>query len=392
MRQLRGDGGVGCMAGCAVGALLMLIIPFMLGVYGHDNDLIKPTGGSVAGEGGCLSPLTPSINNKAALGDAINAYIQSLVPRSPLVGAGDNFVNAGVEHGINPMWVVVIAQKESSFGTAGIATKGTNNSFGRTATDAQPGVVIKGRRWYKYSSFQDSPFEQSAYLKRRYIDQGLTTMREIVYTYAPPSENNTEQYIKDIERSMGKLAALAGSALECSGTKVAGSGTGKYLNVPGVKEATGGDCGQASTIMVILYYRPSYQDSRFYNSATNSTRDNLACVSPAYINQQTRQNDWRYATSQQAGLENVKRSLAGGDPVIIYTRAGSVYSSSKHIFVIVGYDESDDTFIVNNPYVRGVEVHTKTPNGKQMTSQHLKSHFGDSTYGHTFMIKGKYLK
>jgi hypothetical protein len=224
MKSLRGDGGIGCMAGCAVGALLMLLIPLMLAGFARDKDLTKPTGGSVIGEGGCLSPLTPPIKDQAALGDAIDAYIKSFAPRSPMIGTGGNFVAAGVKHGINPIWVITIAQKESGFGLAGFAAEKANNAFGRTATPSQPHVVSpKGRLWYKYESFAASADGQSEYLKRRYIDEGLTTMREIVYTYAPPSENNTEQYIKDIERSMGKLAALAGSALDCNGSGSSGS-------------------------------------------------------------------------------------------------------------------------------------------------------------------------
>lgn len=224
MQRLRGDGGTGCLAGCGVAALLMLIIPLMLAGYARDKDLVKPTGGSVAGAGGCLSPLTPTINDQAALGAAIDSYIKSRVPRSPMVGTGNAFVTAGVKHGINPIWVITIAQKESSFGTEGFAAENANNAFGRTATKSQPHVVSPtGRLWYKYDSFEQSADGQSEYLKRRYIDEGLTTMREIVYTYAPPSENNTEGYIKDIEKSMSDLVKLAGSALDCDGTSSSSS-------------------------------------------------------------------------------------------------------------------------------------------------------------------------
>lgn len=369
----------------------MLLIPLLLAAQGRDSDLVKPTGEYAAGSGGCISPLLPTITNQDGLARAIEAYITQRVPSSPFAQGGSAFVSAGIASGVNPLWIVTIAQKESSFGTKGIATKGTFNAFGRTASNDQPAVVINGRRWYKYPSFIESLPDQAAYLKRVYLDKGLKTFREIVTKYAPPEENDTEKYIKDIETSIGKLVSLAGDSLACAGrSEIVAEGGGKYLNVPGVKEATGGDCGQASVIMVILYYRPGYEDSRYYNPSTKSTKDNLSCVSPAYVNQQTKQNDWGYATASQANLESVKKSLEGGDPVIIYTTAGSIYSNSKHIFVIVGYDPSDDTFYVNNPFIRGVEVHTKTPNGKKMTSQHLKNHFGDSIYHHTFMIKNKY--
>ncbi len=383
-----GFGGAGLMIGCGLVAIMMLAIPLLLIARGTNPDLVKPIGLSSVTTSGCISPLLPTIANEQKLAESIDAYIKSLKPTSPLVGSGTNFVTGGVANGINPLWVVSIAQKESSFGTAGIALRGTNNPFGRTATSSQPGVELNGRRWYKYDSFQQSALEHPTYLKRRYIDQGLTTFREIVYVYAPPGENDTEKYIKDVEQMIGKLVANAGSALDC-GTGSGTAGDGTYLNVPGVKQATGGDCGQASVLMVVLYYRPNFEDSRYYNPVTKSTKDNIACVTPTYINQQTGQKDWGYAKSAQTSLENVKRSLEGGDPVVIYTRAGSIYAS-KHIFVIVGYDQTDDTFYVNNPYVGGVDLHTKTPNGKKMTAEHLARHFGDSIYGHAFIIKGKY--
>lgn len=168
---------------------------------------------------------------------------------------------------------------------------------------------------------------------------------------------------------------------------------GSYLPVPGVIEGRGGQCGHASVLMVILYYNPGFTDSNYYDPATHTTRNNSSCVRPDYLNHGTGLKDWTQVTSHKANLETVKKSLAGGDPVIIYTKDGSVFNGSPHIFVIVGYDPKDDTFIVNNPNVGHTEVHTKNPNNRSMKASRLSQYYGDSdgTYPHTFFIRGIYL-
>lgn len=173
---------------------------------------------------------------------------------------------------------------------------------------------------------------------------------------------------------------------------------GGYLTVPGVKEGRGTQCGYASVFMIILYYYPTYTNSYYYNPSTHSINASAttSCVSPAFINSALNgvgPTDWAYASSSQAGIETIKKSLSQGDPVIMYSKPGLIFSDSEHIFVIVGYDPSDDTFIVNNPNVNKVGMYTKKPNGKIMTSERIKQYYGDSIYnGHSFMIRSKYLK
>lgn len=213
-------------AGCGGISLIMMLLALALfGFFGKDNPLIKPTGTIVAAAAsGCVSPLLPKITDPNSLGTAIDTYIRSIAPRSPMIGTGKDFVQAGIQNGINPLWPVTIAQKESGFGMAGWAAEYANNAFGRTATDNQPHKVSPtGRKWYFYESFAKSAYGQSEYLKRKYIDDGLTTFREIVYVYAPPGENNTEQYIKDIENSMRKMVAAAGTSLDCGTSSTAGA-------------------------------------------------------------------------------------------------------------------------------------------------------------------------
>lgn len=394
MRRSKGSGNV-VSIGCAAIAFIFFATSVGFFSFFGDNGINKPTGqGSTAfGGGDCVSPTLPNISDKKKFAEGIDDYIKTLQPRSPLNGMGNLFVDSGVGSGVNPAFIVALAQKESQFGTAGWAAENANNPFGRTASSSQPQKTSPtGRAWYSFSSFQEAIKEHGPYIKRVYLDKNAKTVEAIMERYAPRAENDTDKYISQVKQWMDKITTLAGTGVDCGGGQGAAAvAGGKYLNVPGVKQATSGDCGQASVLMVILYYVPSFTDNTYYNRATQSTRDNVGCVSDFYVNQKTGHKDWDKVTSRTADLEDVKKSLAAGDPVVIYTSPGSIYPG-KHIFVIVGYDPADDTFYVNNPFVRGVHVHTKTPSGKRMTSAHLKNHFGDSTYGHTFIIRSRHYK
>ncbi len=160
--------------------------------------------------------------------------------------------------------------------------------------------------------------------------------------------------------------------------------------------------------MVARYYDPNFSDPVFMERDSKGvywTRDNLACVSPAYLNNRPKgPNDWVfYDPPAEAGFASVKKSLQAGDPVIIYTKPGAVYGNSQHIFVIVGYDPADDTYWVNNPTVGACECWgdtarpgpTKTPNGRKATEEHLKRYLGGPRYGGpyryaSFLIRGTY--
>lgn len=170
-------------------------------------------------ESSCASPLYPNIVNETAYAKTID----SLIPKnSPLHGLGQYFVAGGKKSGINPAFIYSIARKESSFGTAGIATEGTHNSFGRTATENQPHLLINGRRWYKWETWNDSLYttksgyeDEPAYIKRRYVDEGKKTIKDIMYTYAPPSENDTEGYIAQLYSWIEELNTKADRAIVC---------------------------------------------------------------------------------------------------------------------------------------------------------------------------------
>lgn len=160
-------------------------------------------------------------------------YINSIIPSgSPLHNLGKNFVSSGKAGNKNPLFIAFFAQKESSWGTKGIATRDTFNPFGRTATSSQPHVTIcndegECRNWYKFASWEAAVNEQGPYLKEVYQDQGLHTIQGIINKYAPPNENDTQTYIAEVRNFISSHTQKANGAFgidPCVTVNLAGAG------------------------------------------------------------------------------------------------------------------------------------------------------------------------
>lgn len=208
------QGSSGCLIAAIIAIVLMFAVPVAMFGYFRDGKLQKG-GAAVAASGdACVSPLGVEVLNDAGFAKAIDAFITRYHPNSPFAGLGKDFVAAGKQYKVNPTWVVSIANKESSLGTAGdIATGEAKNSFGRRAADGQPQV----NGWYKYSSYKQSIYDQTEFLRRAYIDgRKITTIEAAMRIYAPPSENDTTTYVAQVTDWMNKMISAAGSAVSCS--------------------------------------------------------------------------------------------------------------------------------------------------------------------------------
>ena len=208
-----------CAAEAAIGIFVFLLIVGIIGGPSSGQDQASAdTGDAKVRVDSCTTGEYPNITDEKAYADAINKYIKKHASgSSPLQGMGSYFVAGGKAAGVNPAYVVTIAEKESSFGTA--IPGSSHNSFGRTSTSSQPHVVVNGRNWYKWDSWaaslstsSDTEFD---YIKRMYIDKKLTSIHDIVYKYAPPSENATDKYIKQVISWMNEINTMAGSAVTC---------------------------------------------------------------------------------------------------------------------------------------------------------------------------------
>lgn len=198
---------------------------FNLGIGYFNVDTSCPTSGSASLSPGSGLPTGTAFPNldPTSMANAINTWIKQQNPNSELNGLGSTIVASGKNSNVNPFLIVVIAKKESSLADPhDFNVSSGSNSFGRTAGPGQPS--FKGSRtWYYWSSVKASvdytaPENQNAkgggdmatYLRDEYGQQiDSNSLLSLMTAYAPPSENNTTQYINQITQWTNQLVALA---------------------------------------------------------------------------------------------------------------------------------------------------------------------------------------
>lgn len=187
------------------------------------------------------------------------------------------------------------------------------------------------------------------------------------------------------------------------------------LSVPGVEESQKSYCGRASIGMVATYYASSLGTNKGFNlsggiaehftrdgvqsaSAWLTTKSGDSCVSDLWLNNLGLNvpTDWTYHSfrSAQEMRNTMIGSVQGGDPFVLYTAPGTIYDS-EHIVTVTGWDPATQSFIINNPKVKDVDVGVlgdKIGNKKLLTPEYLFSHRGTTKYGHDVIIRKKYIK
>lgn len=211
-----------------------------------------PGGGVSKGNGAPDGAQFPNLD-PPAMAKAIDTWVVKENPNTTLKGLGATIVASAKNSNVSPFLIATIARKESSMADPNdFNVKNGNNAFGRTATEDQPN--FKGSKlWYKWTSVKASvdytaPENQGAkgggdmasYLRYQYGDQiDNDNLIALFLIYAPPNENNTELYIKQIQGWIDELVALTtgsgstgsiGSATdECAGA-VAGDAVKTAIN------------------------------------------------------------------------------------------------------------------------------------------------------------------
>ncbi len=107
--------------------------------------------------------------------DSIDAYL--LEKGSPMSGQGAAFLEAGVEHEIDPRLVVAIAGAESYFG---IQTCAPLNAWGWGCPNSP----------FSFRDWAHAIDTITLGIREGYVDDGLTTVGEIHLRYAPPNAEN----------------------------------------------------------------------------------------------------------------------------------------------------------------------------------------------------------
>lgn len=147
--------------------------------------------GGPAGTGPLYGPRFPQISDTADLANRIQNYIKNTVPNSPLASHAQDFVTYGQKYNVNPAFVVSLAQKETSLGIAGNGPAPQNNIF-----NVRNG---SGGSFGGYPSIEASIEAVNKLLSGDlYLGppSNFTTIKQIMYRYAPPSENDTANYVQ----------------------------------------------------------------------------------------------------------------------------------------------------------------------------------------------------
>ncbi len=213
--------------------------------------------------GGLVFPIT--INSvpvsSANLADAINTWISQKNPYSELSGLGSIIVASAQNSNINPFFIVSIAQKESSLASpTDYNIIHANNAFGREAAPGQPSFQ-GSHLWYKWNSVKDSVNylansnknavgggDEASYLRAEFNNMlNSNNLGGVMNTYAPSGQNNTAQYITQIQQWMGELNNLV---TQSSSSSSVSSGSSSTSTPQSLQSNSSGSCSvncQSST-------------------------------------------------------------------------------------------------------------------------------------------------
>ena len=173
------------------------------------------------GSGGPTGSQFPNLD-PTGMANAINTWISQQNPSSELSGLGSTIVASAKNSNVSPFLIVAIAHEESSLSSpSDFNVSHGNNSFGREAGAGQPSFQ-GSRAWYKWSSVKASvdytaPENQGAvgggdmatYLRDEYGSKiDANDLTAVMEAYAPPSENNTTQYIANLNSWISALVGL----------------------------------------------------------------------------------------------------------------------------------------------------------------------------------------
>ncbi len=143
---------------------------------------LKASSTALAADVECLLKFPPDASpDDKLIGAVFDQYIKNLKPTSPMIGLGEEISKSGRGSAVNPTIIVAQARNESQFGVDDNPITKGNNPFGRRNTDGS---------YIKFSSFSKAVADHGPYLRRRYIDEGVTTVLEMMKIYAPASDGN----------------------------------------------------------------------------------------------------------------------------------------------------------------------------------------------------------
>lgn len=189
------------------------------------------TGGSISpGAGAADGAQFPNLD-PTAMASSIKKFIKKENSRSKMKNLGPTIVASAKRANVSPFLIVAIAREESSMSDPGdYNVSGGNNSFGRMASSSQPSFPgagpNAGTAWYKWSSVKASVDfsaqenknvsgggDIAAYLRNQYGDSiDGSNLVSLFLKYAPPSGNDTQQYIANVKGWINDMVRGAGGS------------------------------------------------------------------------------------------------------------------------------------------------------------------------------------
>lgn len=114
---------------------------------------------------------------------------------SPAAGTGYEFTLDSAEYDIDSAYALAFFHHESSYGTSGVASQ--THSIGNIRCTSGYSCIGGFRAYSSWSAGIDDWF---ALIKNEYVSQGLTTVSQIVYKYAPSADgNDPSSYAASVE-------------------------------------------------------------------------------------------------------------------------------------------------------------------------------------------------
>ncbi len=175
---------------CGVVFLSVLVIGTLVAV-GFWSSVLHPSGVAPGGSAGGMSVVGgPSLSA---------SYIDGVLKDagSPAVGLGGRLSALSEQYHIDDAYALATFRKESTYGTAGMAT--VTHSLGNIICAGYPTCY---GRFRSYQTWDQGAEDFYRLVAREYVGRGLSTVEAIIPVYAPSVENNTQQYIGDIRSFM----------------------------------------------------------------------------------------------------------------------------------------------------------------------------------------------
>lgn len=152
-----------------------------------------------------LVKLSQQVAKEDARQEAIRAYrarverVRNILAgaNSPMEPEAESFIACGEQYGVSWKLLLGLAWKESSYGKhTPHYGRPSHNAFGWT------GSGIPSERFRTFASWGDGVCHVAEGLARNY---NHTNIRETIYKYAPPVENDSERYVAQLNNFINDL-------------------------------------------------------------------------------------------------------------------------------------------------------------------------------------------